>query len=144
MSKGLKNRGINRRKSSKKGMTIIETVISLAVIAIVSFTAIGFINRFSDVNAKMIYETDARLTVENALECFKYAEDETQFFNALNLTRSGFVRQGGSYILADYNYTVVIAVSFPPEGAASFTCHATDSSGRVIVSVTSYTKEVAA
>ena len=138
MSKGLKNRGINRRKSSKKGMTIIETVISLAVIAIVSFTAIGFIKRFSDVNAKMIYETDARLTVENALECFKYAEDETQFFNALNLTRSGFVRQGGSYIL------VVIAVSFPPEGAASFTCHATNSSGRVIVSVTSYTKEVAA
>ena len=63
MSKGLKNRGINRRKSSKQGMTIIETVISLAVIAIVSFTAIGFIKRFSDVNAKMIYETDASLTV---------------------------------------------------------------------------------
>ena len=129
-----------RRKS---GMTIIETVISLAVIAIISATAIGFIGRFSDVNAKMIYETDARLVSENALECFKYAKNEEQFAGALSLARSGFERKGGTYVYTDYNFTVTLAVSFPEGGGrATFTCRTTDSDGKTIVAIEQYAKEV--
>lgn len=127
----------------KSGMTVVETVIALAVIAIVSFTTIGFINRFTDVNAKMIYETDARLIAENALECFKHADSADEFAGVLSLSGKSFQRSDDVYSYSEYNFSVVVTAVYPPAGGrAVFSCRVADSGGKVIISVDSYSKEV--
>lgn len=136
-------RGSGKPRSLKKGISIMETVVSLAVIALISFTAIGFIGRFSTVNTKMIYETRARLSAENALECFKYADNTEDFFTALSLTEQGYEKSENIYTLNDYNYTVFVMVSYPDsEGKAYFECKVTDKDNKVIISIDSYSKEI--
>lgn len=135
------------RAGNKKGMTILETVIALAVIGIISFAAVGFINGFSKISVKTLDENNATLFAENALECFKFADSDNEFENALKDIASISKREDGGYVYTSGAYTVVVTATYPgmgESGVAEFACIVTNSDGKVLDSVDSYKKGVTA
>ena len=142
--------GLPARAGNKKGMTILETVVALAVIGIISFAAIGFINSFSRLSVKTADENKATLFAENALECFKFADSADEFenaLNALNEVASIDKREDGAYVYTAGSYTVVVTATYPgsgESGTAEFGCTVTNSDGQVLASVDSYKKGVTA
>lgn len=131
---------LRKTAKNKKGVSMVEAVIAMSVIAIISFSAVDFINRYSDMNVRMIYRTDARVTAENALECFKYADTPEEFFGALSLCKSGFEKSGNAYNYDDYNFTVSIIAEFMDGGRGVFSVVARDKKNNVIVSIDRYVK----
>ncbi len=72
---------------NKRGMTIVECVIAMAVILIVSAAGVTLIKMSISNTAMDIKLTEARVDVGNALEMFK-ASDNTNF--ATYMTANGF------------------------------------------------------
>ena len=139
--------GLPARAGNKKGMTILETVVALAVIGIISFAAIGFINSFSRLSVKTADENKATLFAENALECFKFADSAVEFENALKDVASIDEREDGAYVYTAGSYTVVVKANYPERGksgTAEFGCTVTNADGQVLASVDSYKKGVTA
>ena len=59
--------------NSRKGFTIAELVVAMAIIFIVSATAIGIINTQNTVHLRTTQTVEATNMAENAIECFRYA-----------------------------------------------------------------------
>lgn len=71
------------KRINKKGFSIVEVVIAMAVITLVTVTAIS-IATGADKNARTaLYRTDAQLFAADAVECFKATNDVNDFKNAL-------------------------------------------------------------
>lgn len=71
------------KKINKKGFSIVEVVIAMAVITLVTVTAIS-IATGADKNARTaLYRTDAQLFAADAVECFKATKNVNDFKNAL-------------------------------------------------------------
>ena len=64
---------------SRRGFSLTEAIIAMAVILIVSLTAITII--MSSMNSKhtVFDQTRAQYFAESSLECFKSAEDKSEF-----------------------------------------------------------------
>ena len=72
--------------NSKKGFTIVELVVALAIITIVSATAIGIINVQNTVYLRTVQTVEATNIAENAIECFRWADDANEFEAAFKKT----------------------------------------------------------
>lgn len=124
---------------SKKGVTVAEAMVAMAII-IVSVTTIGLITRFSYLSANMM--TRARVTnyVENSLEAFKFAENEDEFYVALYRTVStDIVAEPGSYRLKGEDFDLKILVRFD-EDQAKLWIYSSDGNDDTIINVNEYTK----
>lgn len=64
----------NNRRS--RGFTVVELVVAMAVILIVSATAISLINTQNTVYLRTLQTVEATNMAENAIECFRYAGSE--------------------------------------------------------------------
>lgn len=69
--------------NSKKGFTVVELVVALAVILIVSATAIGLINSQNTIYLRTMQTTEATNMAENAVECFRFAVNNGEDFEAV-------------------------------------------------------------
>ena len=88
-------KSVKKLLAGKRGFSLVEVVVALAIIVTVSIAAMSFI-RTSSVNSdRELAYSEARLYASNALEIFKYAENETQYTNLVTkkLTKpeSGYV-----------------------------------------------------
>lgn len=79
----------------KRGFSLVEVVVALAVIVTVSVAAMSFIKTSSIASDRELAYSEARLYAANALEIFKYAKDEAQYTdlvkNKLTKPESGYV-----------------------------------------------------
>lgn len=86
---------VGKLLKGKRGFSLVEVVVALAVIVTVSVAAMSFIKTSSIVSDRELAYSEARLYASNALEIFKYAENETQYTNLVKdkLTKpeSGYV-----------------------------------------------------
>lgn len=85
---------VGKLLKGKRGFSLVEVVVALAVIVTVSVAAMSFIKTSSIASDRELAYSEARLYASNALEIFKYAENETQYTNLVDkLTKpeSGYV-----------------------------------------------------
>ncbi len=73
----MKRRG--KTKLNKRGVTIAEAVVAMAVIIAVSAAAITCIEAFSKTSANMNGKNEALIIAENALEVFKGTDDYSDY-----------------------------------------------------------------
>ena len=72
--------------NSRKGFTIAELVVAMAIILIVSATAIATINTQNTVHLRTMQTVEATNMAENAIECFRYADSVDEFEAAYKVT----------------------------------------------------------
>lgn len=60
-------------KNGRRGFTMVELVVALAIIAIVSIATVFLIITQTNMNAKSIQVVEATNVAENAIECFRFA-----------------------------------------------------------------------
>ena len=88
-------KSVGKLLKGKRGFSLVEVVVALAVIVTVSVAAMSFIKTSSIASDRELAYSEARLYASNALEIFKYAENKTQYTNLVNdkLTKpdSGYV-----------------------------------------------------
>lgn len=94
---------------NKRGITIAECVIAMAVILVVSIAATSTIRLSTRNTAQDLKTTEARVAVSNALEIFKISITPTDFKNRFEFyfSESDFAFQDNSTAKTDvvYNYT---------------------------------------
>ena len=107
--------------NSRKGFTIAELVVAMAIIFIVSATAIGIINTQNTVHLRTTQTVEATNMAENAIECFRYAVEnpkennvEAAFVEAY--AKTGISLSGNSpYTFEKNGMTVTIEIATKTE-----------------------------
>ena len=86
---------VGKLLKGKRGFSLVEVVVALAVIVTVSVAAMSFIKTSSIASDRELAYSEARIYASNALEIFKYAENKAQYteFVEKKLTKpeSGYV-----------------------------------------------------
>lgn len=82
----------------KRGFSLVEVVVALAVIVTVSVAAMSFIKTSSIASDRELAYSEARLYASNALEIFKYAENETQY---TDLVKDKLTKPESGYVSVD-------------------------------------------
>jgi len=75
----------------KKGVTLAETVIAMAIITTVSITTISIVEKGSIQSNKSKAYSELRAVANNAYESFKYSDCFSAYVEAMNLTRTQYV-----------------------------------------------------
>lgn len=120
----------NKAKKNKRGFTIVEAVVAMAVIAIVSAAATSTVRRTLTTTGNDFEYDRARVYTENALEAFKFSDNLEQF--NMYAVRDGFsadspirddennLRTYCSYHNNNNSYSITLSVSYPQNGRPHF------------------------
>ena len=98
----------------KKGFSIAEVIISLAIILIVSLSALTIVKAANISSLKTVSCAEARSYTETVLELYKFADTKTEFderFNELSF-KDKFVIEGNRFAYSDNFVELVITVDF--------------------------------
>lgn len=105
---------INKKEllRSRRGVTITEVVIALTIIGIISSAALTTVMHSLRVETQSFTVIEAENAAENALACFRYAEDENEFTEALCKTGAYEKQDDGSLVLSEKGYTVTVRADY--------------------------------
>ncbi len=70
-------------KKLKRGMSLVEIVVSMFIITLISATAISTITLSAKNDQKSIRDIEVALATQTTIDCFNYATDFDEFYNAL-------------------------------------------------------------
>ena len=96
--------------NSRKGFTIAELVVAMAIILIVSATAIATINTQNTVHLRTMQTVEATNMAENAIECFRYADSVDEFEVAYANTFTDETKPTDLYNFEKSNMNVTINI----------------------------------
>lgn len=122
-------KSVGKLLKGKRGFSLVEVVVALAVIVTVSVAAMSFIKTSSIVSDRELAYSEARLYASNALEIFKYAEDQAQY---TKLVKEKLTKPESGYV------SVEITENYTSE-TKTFTATATKQNGDELFILT-YTK----
>ncbi len=71
------NRLNSKRNDNRRGFTVVELVVAMAIIVIVSATAIGLINMQNNIYLRTTQTAEATNMAENAVECFRFVKNNS-------------------------------------------------------------------
>lgn len=114
----------------KRGFSLVEVVVALAVIVTVSVAAMSFIKTSSIASDRELAYSEARLYASNALEIFKYAENKTQYTELVEKKLTPLDEDGYVSVKITVNYEAT---------ENTFTATATKQNGDTLFKLT-YTK----
>ncbi len=97
---------------SRRGVTITEVAIALVIIGIISAAALSVVMYSVNVEKQSFSVIQAENTAENALACFRYAETEEEFVEALCKTGAYEQQEDGSLILVSNGCTVTVRADY--------------------------------
>ena len=72
-------KSVKKLIAGKRGFSLVEVVVALAIIVTVSIAAMSLISTSSVNSDRELAYSEARLYASNALEIFKYSKDKAQF-----------------------------------------------------------------
>ena len=121
---------VGKLLKGKRGFSLVEVVVALAVIVTVSVAAMSFIKTSSIASDRELAYSEARLYASNALEIFKYAENKAQY--------TEFVENKLTPLDEDGYVSVKITVNYEAT-ESTFTATATKQNGDTLFKLT-YTK----
>ena len=117
------------RLKSKKGVSLIETVIAIAVLVILS----AFVTTISvysvGAEAKNARDMEIASESENVLECFEFSSDIDEMFSLLKKTDDEYVKSENTISLNKSNYGITIIVA---DDFSSISLNAVAKDGNVI------------
>ena len=123
----MRMRRINDNKDrSRRGISLVEVVVALTVIAIISSAALSLVISSARVDANSLRSTQVMIAAENSLECYRFAESEEEFAALLEKT-GDYKKVDDAYVLTEKSY--VITVSYLAE---KLIFSAADSDGKEI------------
>lgn len=70
----------------RKGMSMVEVVIALVIISVISAAALSMIMMSVNVEADAVRSVEVAESVDNAIACFRFAENHETFLQALQKT----------------------------------------------------------
>lgn len=76
------------KRLNKRGFSLVEVIIAMAVVSIVTFAALSIIYPATDKTVQANAQSNAIYFASDAIECFKATRNSTEFFQALS-HRSG-------------------------------------------------------
>lgn len=120
---------VGKLLKGKRGFSLVEVVVALAMIVTVSVAAMSFIKTSSIASDRELAYSEARLYASNALEIFKYAENETQY---TDLVKNKLTKPESGYVSVD----IVVKTE---NSESTFTATATKQNGDTLFKLT-YTK----
>lgn len=121
-------KSVKKLLAGKRGFSLVEVVVALAIIVTVSIAAMSFISTSSVNSARELAYSEARLYASNALEIFKYSKDKAQFDN---LVKERLTPPDSGYVSVD--------IKTSGENNETFTATAKKQNGDVLFKLT-YTK----
>lgn len=108
---------LNSKNRSRKGFSILEAVIAIAVISIITVAAITMVTQSIKVERNNIRDAEIKTYSENAIECFRFANDREEFFSLIKKTASfvdenedGTLGENERIELKKSDYTIAITV----------------------------------
>ena len=96
----------------KKGITIVEAVITLVLIGIIMVSAVSVVLMSIDVENNSNTAVELKNSAENILECFRFAETEEEFETAIKKCGNYIKDEDGNFVLAGGNVTVTVTTDF--------------------------------
>lgn len=121
---------VGKLLKGKRGFSLVEVVVALAVIVTVSVAAMSFIKTSSIASDRELAYSEARLYASNALEIFKYAKDEAQYTELVKEDK--LTKPDSGYVSVD----IVVKTE---NSKSTFTATATKQNGDTLFKLT-YTK----
>jgi len=130
-----------RRLLPRRGMGLAEVVVAMAIIVVVSVTAMSMIMRFSIVSGNMTQINEGINVVEKGMECFKFADNSADFIALVYLFIGAQVDVSDQslYVYEGSGYTVRMKVIYGTY-SATFLGTVTDAKGRMVLSIPRYEK----
>ena len=77
-------KSVKKLLAGKRGFSLVEVVVALAIIVTVSIAAMSLISTASVNSDRELAYSEARLYASNALEIFKFSNNETQYHELVN------------------------------------------------------------
>lgn len=121
-------KSVKKLLAGKRGFSLVEVVVALAIIVTVSIAAMSLISTSSVNSDRELAYSEARLYASNALEIFKYSKDKAQFDN---LVKERLTAPDSGYVSVD--------IKTSGENNETFTATAKKQNGDVLFTLT-YTK----
>lgn len=134
---------VEKKVRSKRGFTILEVVIAMAIIAIVTATAASIMTSAQKSMARSQKSVLAANDIANITECFKYTVGEGELIDefeqavafAFGLASEGFTpTTDGVYELTRDGYVITVTVTTGTEKTVNSV--AKDGDGKVIFELT--------
>lgn len=127
---------MSRRVLNQKGFSLIETVIAMAIIIIVTVSALTMVTSSLNITKKEIYTSKAQYFAADSLEAFRIAEDAAQFEETIAFAGgySYFDVDENLYIyyLENSGYTAEISLAYSDINRSEFCVIIKDESGNQI------------
>lgn len=126
----------------KNGFSLVEVVISLAVIIIVSATALTIVLHSIADKATAVHRTQAQNFSYNVWECFKAADSADEFETLVAFAEEeDLTEENGMYVYTseEHKFTAQIQAVFSENGKGAFQITVNDKNEKEIVAF-SYTK----
>ena len=121
-------KSVKKLLAGKRGFSLVEVVVALAIIVTVSIAAMSLISTASVNSDRELAYSEARLYASNALEIFKFAKDNTQYNE---LVKERLTPPDSGYVSVD--------IKTSGENNETFTATAKKQNGDVLFKLT-YTK----
>lgn len=135
---------MKKRILNKKGMTMVEVIIAMAVVMLVTITALSIITSSTHTTQSALHKSQAQHFAEDAFACFRACETADQFADAMAFAGgySECAVSGSQYtfLLNASRFTAVVTVEYPAGDRASFSIQITDDDDEVITSIPTFTK----
>ena len=128
---------VSKRKNSKRGITLLETVIALSLLAIISVVSISVSVSSIKSEERNIQSTEIALICENAVECFRFSKSSDKLKESFKESFEKTLKDGESlqevencYILQKTAYSVTFLID-----GNKITVTAKDKNGKEIYSL---------
>lgn len=119
-------RSSTKSARSRRGISLVEVIVALAVIAIISTAALSLVISSSKVDANSLRSTQVMMAAKNALECYRFSDREDEFGELLRKT-GDYIEADDSYVLTESSYVITVKYE---DDSLRFT--ATDGDGKMI------------
>lgn len=110
---------MNKEKKRKSGFSIVEVVIALAVVVIVTASALSIVMAAISARVKTVNRSEAQNFAHNMWECFKASENGTEFesnvkfaYEGLELNKDPDDETKYTYTSDKNNFEATITVNF--------------------------------
>ena len=100
-------RSSTKSARSRRGISLVEVIVALAVITIISTAALSLVISSARVDANSLRSTRVMIAAENALECYRFSDSEDEFVELLRKT-GDYIEADGSYVLTESSYAITV------------------------------------
>lgn len=105
-----------KKRTNKRGFTVAEIVIAMAVVVLVTATALTTVLTTRNAERNVLQNADALRFAENAWECFKASENEQDFRTAITFAEGVTLTPEGeagnyTFLSSEYGYTASLTLS---------------------------------